>query len=100
MWSASQRGRRVRQALRAARSEAGGFDRVHSRCAFTTFHPHSRQVPLSRFFTCLRTYHGLLRIFHSWTQLSLQNVRRGRCTGPRHHRQIGSPASFLSGTPH
>ena len=100
MWSASQRGRAARHAFRARRSEAGGFARVHSRCALTTFVPHSLQMPLSRFFTSRRTYHGLLRIFHSCTQVSLQNVRRGQITSLRHQRQIGSPASFLSGIPH
>ena len=55
---------------------------------------------MSRFFTCCRTYDGLLRIRHSCTQASLQKVRRGRATGPRHQRQIGSPASFLTGFPH
>ena len=65
-----------------------------------TFTPQSRQIPWSRFFTSRRTYHGLLRIFHSCTQASLQNVRRGNVTDPRHQRQIGSPASFRSGLPH
>ena len=72
---------RLASVFRAARSEAGGRDRVHARCALTTSNPHSRQIPLSRFFTCCRTYHGLLRIFHSWTQASPQNVRRGGFTG-------------------
>jgi hypothetical protein len=62
--------------------------------------PHKRQVPLSRFLTCCRTYQGLLRIFHSCTHASPQNVRRGGMTGPRHQRQIGSPTSFRSGLPH
>ena len=68
--------------------------------AFTTLNPHSRQVPLSRFFTSRRTYQGLLRSFHSWTQASPQNVRRGGATGPRHHRQIGAPVWSRSGFPH
>ena len=55
---------------------------------------------MSRFFTSRRTYQGLLRIFHSCTQASLQNVRRGGATGPRHHRQTGFPCSSRSGTPH
>jgi hypothetical protein len=62
--------------------------------------PQSRQIPLSRFFTSRRTYHGLLRIFHSWTHASLQNVRRGGRTRCRHQRQIGSPTSLRSGFPH
>ena len=100
MWSASHRGRIARQALRAARSDAGGFARVHSRCVLTTFRPQRRQIPLSRFLTSRRTYEGLLLTFHSWTHASLQNVRRGRLTGVRHHRQMGSPASLRSGFPH
>jgi hypothetical protein len=100
MWSASQRGLAARHARRAALSPAGGFARVHSRCALTTFTPHRRHVPLSRFFTSRRTYHGLLRIFHSCTHASPQNVRRGGFTGPRHQRQIGCPCSSRSGTPH
>jgi hypothetical protein len=57
-------------------------------------------MPLSRFFTSRRTYHGLLRIFHSCTHGSPQNVRLGGVTGPRHQRQIGSPAALRSGFPH
>jgi hypothetical protein len=57
-------------------------------------------MPLSRFFTSRRTYHGLLRTFHSCTHASPQNVRRGGATGRRHHRQIGFPCSSLSGMPH
>lgn len=100
MWSASHRGRAARHAFLAARSVAGGFARVHSRCALTTLNPQSRQIPLSRFLTSRRTYQGLLLIFHSCTQASLQKVRRGRCTGVRHHRQIGRPESSRSGLPH
>jgi len=100
MWSASQRGRAARQRLRAARSPAGGCARRHSRCALITFVSQSRQIPLSRFFTSRRTYHGLLRIFHSCTHGSLQNVRRGGATGPRHQRQTGFPSAPRSGTPH
>ncbi len=100
MWSASHSGRAARHAFRAARSPAGGLARVHSRCAFTTLRPQIRQVPLSRFLTSRRTYHGLLRIFHSWTHASPQNVRRGGCTGPRHQRQTGLPSASRSGTPH
>jgi hypothetical protein len=65
-----------------------------------TFTPHNLQIPLSRFFTSRRTYHGLLRIFHSWTQASPQKVRRGGATGPRHQRQIGAPLASRSGFPH
>jgi len=57
-------------------------------------------MPLSRFLTSRRTYQGLLRIFHSWTQASLQNVRRGGVTAARHQRQIGVPCASRSGTPH
>jgi hypothetical protein len=56
-------------------------------------------MPASRFQTRLRTYPGSLRSFHSWTQASLQKVRRGGRTGSRHQRQIGSPAAFSSGFP-
>lgn len=100
MWSASHRGLAARHSLRAWRSLAGGLDRVHSRWAFVTWKPHIWQIPLSRFLTCWRTYHGLLRIFHSCTHASLQNVRRGFWTSPPHHRQTGSPAAFLTGLPH
>jgi hypothetical protein len=100
MWSASHRGRAARHALRALRSAAGGLLRVHSRCALTTLVPHNRQIPLSRFFTSRRTYQGLLRIFHSCTQASPQNVRRGGVTGPRHQRQTTFPCASRSGTPH
>lgn len=99
MWSASQRGRIARQAFRPARSEAGGFERVHSLCAFSTLKPQSWHVPRSRFRICCRTYQGLLRIFHSCTHGSPQNVRRGALTGPRHHRHIGSPSALRSGLP-
>jgi hypothetical protein len=57
-------------------------------------------MPLSRFFTSRRTYDGLLRIFHSCTHPSPQNVRRGGATGPPHQRQTGSPAALRSGFPH
>jgi hypothetical protein len=100
MWSASHRGLAARQALRAVRSAAGGFARVHSRCALITFTPQRRQIPLSRFLTSRRTYQGLLRIFHSCTHPSPQNVRRGGDTGPRHQRQTTLPWTSRSGTPH
>jgi hypothetical protein len=57
-------------------------------------------MPLSRFFTSRRTYDGLLRIFHSCTHPSPQNVRRGGATGARHQRQTASPAALRSGFPH
>jgi hypothetical protein len=85
--------------LRARRSVAGGFWRRQARSAERTSKPHDWHTPRSRFFTSLRTYAGLLRIRHSCTQASLQNVRRGFATTARHQRQIGSPAPFRSGLP-
>src|SRR5262249_28717725 len=100
MWSASHRGRAARHPFRAARSSPGGLAPVPSRSPLPTLGPPPRQVPLSRFLTSRRTYDGLLRIFHSCTHGSPQNVRRGGVTGLPHHRQIGCPRASRSGMPH
>jgi hypothetical protein len=72
------------QARRAARSDAAGFARVHSLCAFATFNPQSRQIPLSRFLTSRRTYHGLLRIFLQQSPVDQRILHlSGRMVAPR-----------------